>query len=61
MNMMLANAIRTLGWPDGQGRIQYGNAAVLCYLSSLKKLNSLDLTNVESGKKFVEGYLNKIA
>ena len=33
MSMTLVNAIRKLGWPDSNGRRQYGNAAVLCFLS----------------------------
>lgn len=33
MSMTLINAIRKLGWPDSNGRRQYGNAAVLCFLS----------------------------
>lgn len=33
MNMVLINAIRTLGWLDSHGRVQHGNAAVLCYLT----------------------------
>ncbi len=33
MNMAFVNAIRKLGWPDTNGNYQYGNAAVLCYLT----------------------------
>lgn len=33
MDLTLVNAIRTLGWPDANGNHQYGNAAILCYLS----------------------------
>ena len=33
MNMVLLNAIRKLGWPDTNGNYQYGNAAILCYLT----------------------------
>lgn len=33
MSMALVNAIRKLGWPDSNGHWQYGNAAILCYLS----------------------------
>ena len=33
MSLELVNAIRKLGWPDSKGEWQYGNAAILCYLS----------------------------
>lgn len=33
MSIALVNTIRKLGWPDSNGRWQYGNAALLCYLS----------------------------
>ena len=33
MSTALVNAIRKLGWPDSNGRWQYGNAAILCYLN----------------------------
>ena len=46
MSMALVNAIRKLGWPDSNGHWQYGNAAILCYLSRYNN----------AGKKFVERY-----
>ena len=33
MGMTLVCAIRKFGWPDSKGRWQYGNAAILCFLS----------------------------
>lgn len=33
MDMTLVNAIRKLGWPDANGHLRYGNAAILCYLN----------------------------
>lgn len=33
MSMTLVNAIRKIGWPDSKGCWQYGNAAILCFLS----------------------------
>lgn len=44
MSMTLVNAIRKLGWPDSNGRQQYGNAAILCYLSR----------HSDSAKRFIE-------
>ena len=41
MSMVLVNVIRKLGWPDKHGRMQYGNAAVLCYLGSNKKVERI--------------------
>lgn len=46
MSIALVNAIRKLGWPDSNGCWQYGNAAILCYLSRYNN----------AGEKFVEQY-----
>ena len=46
MSIALVNAIRKLGGPDSNGHWQYGNAAILCYLSRYNN----------AGKKFVERY-----
>jgi hypothetical protein len=43
MSMDLVNTIRKLGWPDSKGHRQYGNAAILCFLS-----------HKNTGKQFVE-------
>lgn len=48
MNMALVNAIRKLGWPDTNGNYQYGNAAILCYLTHRNTKAML----------FVEQYIN---
>lgn len=48
MSMTLVNAVRKLGWPDSNGHWQYGNAAVLCYLSRYNN----------AGKEIVERYKN---
>lgn len=45
MSIELVNAIRKLGWPDSKGEWQYGNAAILCYLSQRTK-----------ARKFVEQF-----
>jgi len=62
MSMALVNTIRKLGWPDRHGEIQYGNAAILCYLSSRKVyMKDLDPPKMQMGKEFVEKLLAKTA
>lgn len=41
MDMTLVRFIRKHGWLDMNGNMQYGNAAVLCYLKSSDNLRKL--------------------
>lgn len=66
MSMALVNAIRKLGWPDRHGEIQYGNAAILCYLSDTQsimrmKIKDIDPALIKQGQDFIATKFEKVA
>lgn len=62
MDMKLVDTLRNCGWPDRYGCKQYGNAAILCFLSFLQtRTADIKQQGIESGKKAVDRILQKIA